>query len=614
MAKKKTDHLDWGAPLTPRTSSITYALSAVAVTGFGTTFGVPWEPVIAAGAAISASTYGAHLMRKRYAKPHITPKTLAAIWAAWTVEVAAAIGTDPHTWTLTHFWIAAPLFVTTWALSWWALDRADIIDEAYASAREGLTSGTPEEGVKMVGELLADRARATLATEWINRINDVLNFRPEAISLTPWEEVNGTSPGFTLGLQLPTKGASSQSFNDVAVLQLAEHAALPNGCGITTSKGDRQGQILLHVETVNPNTLVHDHPGDWSPLTINKPIPMTLTPHGKDITVRLREAGVIIAGTMGTGKTTLLNSTLAALARCTDVLVWGVDVGKQGKAFRDWTTGLPDGTKPLVRRVASTYQEALDLVEAAQRLANKRAAHFGTWQQQNDADLVPVSSECPMIFLVFDESAEIFSYTGTDKTQMKLKEATLQLMRTSREAGVRTILTFVDLNVTSTGSTDMWKFSPVKISLVGNGLTADETNAMSMFGRVKGVDLRQLTAKGQGIGNLGNGPQVMRGYRTKPSMIRECTVATSGHRPDYHPVDLDAMGDLQVPEVYIPRDENRPAPAAAPEPSATVGDTRVNGSALDGVLKLRTIDDEVPAIEAGPASEAEAGPKGFDQF
>lgn len=541
MATRTKLELDYAASFTANTSAATTAMTALAVCTTGTWVGVPWEIAAVGGTALSLGAMAVSSSRKGLNNPYRVPRALSGVWAIWSTEVATALALDPHTFTLTHYWSAAALFITTWVLSFWVLDRADIADEAHFAENLDQTGATPAETQLIIDSLIDDRHRHDIATTWVKAINDTMGFLPTVEGLTEWEPVNGVSPGFTMLLTLP-KGASSQNFTTTVVRQLAEDAGLDNGCTITPGRGNRQGQVVLNVETVNPATITHYTPRDYTPLTIHDALPFGFSPRGSRIGPKLREKGVIIVGPPGTGKTMFLNNIIMALARCPDVLIWGIDVGKQGAAFRHWTTDLPAGTKPAVDAVAGSTEEALAMIQAAQRAADKRVHHYAPDMKRLNTDLVPISPDVPQIVLIFDESAELFNYDGNDPLTKRTREAAIRLMRTSRQAGVRTILTFTDGNVISVGSTDILKYNPVHVALTGNGADPQGTSVSKLFGQIKGIDARQIDAPGAGVANYGQGPEIHRGGLMEPDMIEECVIQTSHLRPTPDEPTLAAFG------------------------------------------------------------------------
>ena len=118
----------------------------------------------------------------------------------------------------------------------------------------------------------------------------------------------------------------------------------------------------------------------------------------RHLSAKLREACVLIVGPPGSGKTTLLDSIIAGLVRCADTVVWGIDVGKRGGAFRKWSSDLPPGATRGVWPIAANHRQALDMINAAIRIAEDRAT---------GSKLLAMSAAQPQIEIVIDEGAEI---------------------------------------------------------------------------------------------------------------------------------------------------------------------------------------------------------------
>ncbi|MDQ6897967.1 MAG: winged helix-turn-helix transcriptional regulator [Candidatus Dormibacteraeota bacterium] len=132
--------------------------------------------------------------------------------------------------------------------------------------------------------------------------------------------------------------------------------------------------------------------------TITEPVTLGLFEDHRRVELRLWEADrqrhVLIAGVNGSGKSGLINVALGSLARCRDLVLWGVDL-KGGMELAPW--------HPVLDRLATTPEEARLLLAAANRtldartrlLAGRRARR---WQ--------PMETE-PLLLIVVDEISEL---------------------------------------------------------------------------------------------------------------------------------------------------------------------------------------------------------------
>src|SRR6202011_1435084 len=101
--------------------------------------------------------------------------------------------------------------------------------------------------------------------------------------------------------------------------------------------------------------------------SITEPIRLGLFEDHRPVELRLWEADrqrhVLIAGVNGSGKSGLINVALGSLARCRDLVLWGIDL-KGGMEFAAW--------QPVLDRLANSPAEAKQLLEAASRALDAR--------------------------------------------------------------------------------------------------------------------------------------------------------------------------------------------------------------------------------------------------
>ncbi|MEV7179211.1 hypothetical protein [Kitasatospora sp. NPDC093679] len=587
--------LDWAAEHGPVSGAISAATGAGALALLGAATHMPSGLPLAVGAAGALGHGIGASVRRR-----LTGRTMATRAASWLLAggwTTWAIATGPLSWAAAGTLAALGVGIGAMAADAAVREEAVELERMSAEARDAAR--------KMNGE------REAIAREWADRIRRVTGIDVAVFAVEFWK----TGAGYSLAAELPG-GSATWDRIAAAARALATDARLPLGCTVGVEEGDRQGRVILDIATTNVMAGAYPYPDDYGPLSILTGIPWGLLPNSELVEVFLREACALILGPPGSGKSTFLDAVLAGFARCTDVLVFVVDL-KAGAVGIPWVrpwleaqglkapkpgTGLaPAGTRPGVDWVASTPAEALRMFRAVIAINKARQQQYQDLLDANDTTLLPVSAKLPQIMVVMDEGAELLSARSFGDPVMKeLQELVGKTMRTTRAMGIRLVLTAVDGNVSALGDTSVRKFSPV-----GAALTSGESsgnNLAKLFPSAR-VDTRQLTAKGCGVigaaGADGFAPTGFKGWRTSPSMVRDVVLATNARRPRLDPISARAAGEDYARRWDADRAgwlwENATGTpdTAAPAPSAAGG------------LRLGALRDNTPNDSAAGAGLAE---------
>lgn len=540
---------DYAASHGPVTGPMAAALAASSVAMTGTLADLPngWPLLVGvAGAAVHGIGHSIRAGLSRF-----TASVRAASWLAaggWTSYVIAA---DPRTWEAGEWGASAALLAALAVLMGAGAYRADVHEEA-------------REENQLADQRAQARAHMTrqareIAERWTQLI--ALVCRVDLVS--PYVELWENGRGFSYQASMPTDGKDTADLQSYA-RRLAQAARLPAGCTVEFGTPEIQGDVILDV-TTTPRTEgdVHEWGDDFSPKSLLDGIFWGDARDGEEIKVFLREADALILGPPGSGKSVLTNGTMVEFARCVDVLTFAIDLKSENGALprpwlRPWLeaqgfastaegrTRPPADTRPGVDWAATNPREALRMIEACHRIAAARQRAYQDLLDREDVDLLPISAQVPQIEIVIDEGAIILGYDGQDKTRLKLKDRLRDLKGETRAMGIRVVITNLDGNVSYLGGTDVKKFSPVRAGMLHGD--RDLTNTDKLFGRVKGVDLKQVKELGAALVGAETDPgaldpQVMVTRKVTPATIRAAVLATNTSRPALDEISADAAGD-----------------------------------------------------------------------
>ncbi|WP_438303424.1 hypothetical protein ACSHXN_19515 [Streptomyces sp. HUAS TT11] len=516
--------LDWAAghgPVTGALSATTGAF-AVATTGAATAMPPGWVLAVGAAGALGHTVVG---LRVRNAG-----RTLATRAASWLV------GAGWTTWAMTHgplTWAALGSLATIGV----GIGAAARSTALYEEAREEEAIAAEQRAIAQ--ELSAERR--AIAAQWVERIRRICNITVRVLAVEMWE----TGNGYSLDLE-PQGGITYDRIAQYAAA-LSADAKLPHGCTAAVGPGVHQGRAIVDVTTRNVLAEARTYPEDYTPLSILTGIPWGFRTNGDDVLAYLREQCALVVGPTGSGKTNMLHTILAGLARAEDTLTWVIDLNA-GSAGLPWVRPALSGelkqadgnpVRPGVDWLAGTYEEALKLLDAAIAVGLHRKRAYQELMAKHDTDLLPVSAKIPQIMLVIDEGAEIL--VSTDRRMKELAKRIYEFIRMHRSMGGRTIITALGATGSVLGNLLIRREAKVRVALTGG-----ETEGMDlskMFPGRRGLRVDQAPFKGAGFMGTPESPGALfKAWRIKPSQIRDITVATSDRHPKLDDVSAKAAG------------------------------------------------------------------------
>ncbi|WP_328632793.1 hypothetical protein [Streptomyces sp. NBC_00356] len=516
---------DWAAGHGPVTGALSATTGAFAVATCGAAGGMPpgWALAVGTAGALGHTAAG---MRLRNAG-----RTIAARASSWL------IGGGWTAWAMTH----GPL---TWeALGSLAaigvgIGTATRSTNLYEEARE--EEALAAEQRQIAAELSAER-RAT-AAEWAARIERICGIKVRILAVETW----AATTGFTLDAELP--GGATYDHIAKKSAALSADAKLPHGCTVTAGPGIHQGRTLIDVGTVNVLERESTYPAGYEPLSIHTGIPWGYRSNADEILTYLREQCALVVGPTGSGKTNMVHVILAGFARATDVLPWVIDLNA-GSAGLPWvlpaleSNGSARPVRPGVDWLASTYEEAMLMLDTALAVARYRKVAYQDLLARENTDLLPISPSIPQIELVIDEGAEIL--VSNDRRMRKLAEKILEVIRIARAMGVRTVLTALGATGSVLGNLMIRREAKVRAALTGGETEGMDLN--KMFPGSRGLRPEQAPYKGSGFMGTPESPVgLFKVWRIKPHQIREIVHATSERHPHLDDVSIKAAGEAYV--------------------------------------------------------------------
>lgn len=512
--------LDWDAGHGPVTGPINTAAAALSVGFAGHAAHMPtsWAAAVA-----GAGWLGTHIAGRRKGVTGATLSLRAAGWLGAGGWCSWAIANGPwSTWGMGTLLAGALGLGAAMAGAHHVEEKAiEKKAEADAQARKASLAGKAAE----------------IAKEWDKRLAEVCpGLLVQIIGVEQWE----SGGGYTLDGEC----AGGTKWKDFASAQdsLAAHAKLPEGCGVTVKAGAHRGAVLFDVST--SNALISDvpYPDDYSPLTLDGPLPIGVYRDAGPAAPNMRQLTALVAGRKGMGKTNLLNVMLAGYARMPDNLIWVIDLNGGNLALpwlHAWNTAGRPG-RPPIDWIADTPVKALAMAEAALQIALARKPGYKHLEIAADDDKLPVSSKVPGILIAGDEIAEIYSPKARqDPTLKKTGDTLLRVVELARAAAVNALISALRATQDVLSEPQLLKQSGLKIAV-----KSDDAEISYMFGWANKLTADDMPYPGTaGIKVLDEPAQPFKIYRMKPSRILDVVKATSDRRPVLDDLSRRAAGE-----------------------------------------------------------------------
>jgi hypothetical protein len=472
-------------PIRPEHRSLAVESCAITVAG---TFLAGISPVPPAGPLIIISAAAGAVLTVVTAVV-TQSRTFTAPVAAWTVAMTAWLGWvrahGNHPWTVPALlWLIVPsLALTGWTLlahaHWQYTNGADAVDLDEKRRREQLAAW--------------ERALAGCG------------FDVRCVAL------RSSRQGWEVGIRLPASGHPTMRTLIVSADTIATALRVPSG-SVTFTEGRHAGEVTMHLDTADVMQGDVPFPAVSGLLTVTRPIQLGITPAGRPAS-HLFRLPVLVTGVTGAGKSNLMNVIIAQLTRCTDVVVFGVDL-KGGRLFAPWIRPWVEGRceRPAVDWVATTRAEVEIMLQAVDRVITERGGSL------SGGSKIRVSPAEPQLVIIADEIADVFaempkSEQGDGRPNSWFASLGARITRKGRSEAVQPIWGTQRGTVDFTGSTAIKSQCPDRFSL-GTSSEADaravveETQAARLLANARHAGTVLITT--QAGGKHGT---VMKAYR-----------------------------------------------------------------------------------------------------
>ncbi|MGW1409498.1 hypothetical protein [Streptomyces sp. NPDC002403] len=344
---------------------------------------------------------------------------------------------------------------------------------------------------------------------------------------------------------------------------------------IETKKGDlRTGALdlrpgdsglasdaILYVSTRDVMSEAVDLPADAHPLTINEPLTLGVLESGEPFEIKFRQNSVFIAGKKGSGKSVLLHCIISVITRCTDAVIWMIDMAEGNTAkrwLRPWVEQWKDQhgrliDRPILDWVATSVEEAVRLLKASVAVADGRARRM-------PGSKIRPTANIPALIVITDENPELMSC---------VPEAIQEKVRGIKK-GRKAAVDYIDAAQRGTGpNTGGGEVMSQYDTVIGGRFPKKAEGQFVFPDYFQRVDLSKLPGNGsfyvldETRSKTGMGPEKFKGYfiydddehpdGTEARVIEEKAVERWDIRPD---LDKDSQADAE-PYGYSTRWEDK---------------------------------------------------------
>jgi hypothetical protein len=324
-----------------------------------------------------------------------------------------ALGVLATTWiTDRHFWLQVYLTATTLVTLAWIF-YAEHGSPFTATAITAAAASTLFFGVLYQVFVRVDRRDKRKTAERLNAL------MAKSVATGDWEAMfachgckgvkvirtEETRAGYTKICRLPRDG--SVTYRRVRHLIEPLETALDVDAGCVRFERGNGAEFAVHV--VTRDVLAETVPFPFDPneesISVNDPFGIGLSELGDIVEILVREIHPLLSGTTGAGKSNLWAVLLAQLTRCSDTVIWMVDL-KGGRTAKPWllpwlTKSDERATCPVIDWVATTLDEVEIMLHCLVKVIDYRS-HTGVGEK-----IIP-SPEQPQIIFICDETAVVF--------------------------------------------------------------------------------------------------------------------------------------------------------------------------------------------------------------